>query len=115
MVDHDSPISLSPAGGSIARAIVAEKNPDHWNLPEGTILASATRRGTSFAIDVVIVSTILMLVTDFQLMNVWILETWTTSTHHSVAYSFVLLASHWLYWRLTGIKFSRLCPSIGPT
>ena len=107
MVDHDSPISLSPAGGSIARAIVAEKNPDHWNLPEGPILASATRRGTSFAIDVVIVSTILMLVTDFQLMNVWILETWTTSTHHSVAYSFVLLASHWLYWRLTGIKFSR--------
>ena len=107
MADHDSPISLSPAGGSIARAIVAEKNSEHWNLPEGTILASATRRGTSFAIDVVIVSTILMLVTNFQLMNVWIVETWMTSTHHSVAYTFVLLASHWLYWRVTGIKFSR--------
>ena len=53
MVDHDSPISLSPSGGSIARAIVAEKNSEHWNLPEGTILASATRRGTSFAIDAV--------------------------------------------------------------
>ena len=38
MVEHDSPISLSPSGGSIARAIVAEKNSEHWNLPEGTIL-----------------------------------------------------------------------------
>ena len=52
MADHDSPISLSPSGGSLARVIVAEQNADHWKIPEGTILASATRRGTAFAIDV---------------------------------------------------------------
>jgi uncharacterized RDD family membrane protein YckC len=107
MADHDSPISLSPSGGSLARAIVAEQSSDHWKIPEGTILASAIRRGTAFAIDVVIVTTILMLVTRFQLMNVWNLRTWETSTHHSVAYTFILLASHWLYWRLTGVRFSR--------
>ena len=44
MADHDSPISLSPSGGSLARVIVAEQNADHWKIPEGTILASATRR-----------------------------------------------------------------------
>ena len=96
MADHDSPISLSPSGGSLARVIVAEQNADHWKIPEGTILASATRRGTAFAIDVVIVTTVLMLVTRFQLMNVWNLKTWEDSTHHSLA-----------YWRLTGIMFSR--------
>jgi uncharacterized RDD family membrane protein YckC len=107
VADHDSPISLSPSGGSLARVIVAEQNADHWKIPEGTILASATRRGTAFAIDVVIVTTVLMLVTRFQLMNVWNLKTWEDSTHHSLAYTFILLASHWLYWRLTGIRFSR--------
>ena len=86
---------------------MAEQNADHWKIPEGTILASATRRGTAFAIDVVIVTTVLMLVTRFQLMNVWNLKTWEDSTHHSLAYTFILLASHWLYWRLTGIMFSR--------
>ena len=105
MADHDSPISLSPSGGSLARVIVAEQSSDHWKIPEGTVLASATRRGTAFAIDVVIVTTVLMLVTRFQLMNVWNLKTWEVSTHHSLAYTFILMASHWLYWRLTGIDF----------
>ena len=40
-------------------------------------------------------------------MNVWNLKTWEDSTHHSLAYTFILFASHWLYWRLTGIRFSR--------
>ncbi len=108
MIDHDSPISLTPvSGGTLAKAIVSEQAGEHWNLPEGTILASGVRRGTSLIIDIVIVTTLLMLATKWELFHVWVLETWRTSPHHSIAYSFVLLASHWLYWRITGLWYSR--------
>jgi hypothetical protein len=108
MVDHDSPISLSPSGGStLAKSIVSGQADEHWNLPEGTILASGVRRGTSLVIDIVIVTTVLMLATGWELLHVWILETWRTSPQHSLAYTFVLLASHWLYWRVTGLWYSR--------
>ena len=48
MIDHDSPISLTPVSGvTLAKSIVSEQENEHWNLPEGTILASGVRRGTS--------------------------------------------------------------------
>ena len=108
MIDHDSPISLTPvSGGTLAQSIVSEQANEHWNLPEGTILASGVRRGTSLMIDIVIVTTLLMLATKWELLHVWILETWRTQPHYSLAYTFVLLASHWLYWRITGLWYSR--------
>ena len=107
MDDHDSPISLSPSGGSLARVIVAEQNTDHWKIPEGTILASATRRGTAFAIDVVIVTTVLMLVTRFQLMNVWNLKTWEDfHTSFSGVY-FHIVGITLALLEANGIRFSR--------
>ena len=55
MIDHDSPISLTPVSGvTLAKSIVSEQENEHWNLPEGTILASGVRRGTSLIIDIVI-------------------------------------------------------------
>ena len=45
MVDHDSPISLSPSGGStLAKSIVSGQADEHWNLPEGVILASGVEQ-----------------------------------------------------------------------
>ena len=108
MIDHDSPISLTPVSGvTLAKSIVSEQENEHWNLPEGTILASGVRRGTSLIIDIVIVTTLLMLATRWELLHVWVIETWKTQPQYSLAYTFVLLASHWLYWRITGLWYSR--------
>jgi hypothetical protein len=46
MSDHDSPISLH-GGVTIAKAIMTEKD-GNVSLPEGTILASSTKRVLSF-------------------------------------------------------------------
>lgn len=106
MANHDSPISIQ-RGGNLAKAIVAEKE-GHWSVPDGAILSSGTRRVASFAVDVIIVTTILMVLTRSMIRNAWNITMWVSSDfHHSLAYSMVLLASHWLYWRITGVVFSR--------
>ena len=106
MGDHDSPISIH-GGGTLAKAIVSQEQ-EHWSVPDGAILASATTRAISFVIDVIIVNSILMVVTRERISYAWNLSYWTSEYfHHSAAFAAVLFASHWLYWRLTGLSFSR--------
>ena len=106
MDDHDSPIPLH-GGAPLAKAIVAESE-GHWSVPEGTILASAMRRVVSFVVDVIIVTTIMMIATRSMIRNAWNLTLRTTSEFHfALAFALVILTSHWLYWRVTGVIFSR--------
>jgi uncharacterized RDD family membrane protein YckC len=107
MSDHDSPISLSGSATNLAKSIVAEEG-GHWPVPEGTILASAVRRLTAFVLDSIIVSSILMVATKGYLIDAWNLTLWASKDFHfSLAMVSILLVSHWLYWRLTGIHYSR--------
>ena len=62
MSDHDSPIQINSGGGTLAQQIVSSEQ-SHWSVPDGAILASGVRRTASFTVDVVIVTTILMIVT----------------------------------------------------
>ena len=70
MAEHDSPISLQ-GGGTLAKQIVTAEEGGHWPVPEGTILASGVRRTAALSVDVVIVTTILMVATRWQIMNAW--------------------------------------------
>ena len=107
MNGHDSPISINKGGTTLAKAIVSEDG-GHWPVPEGTILASGVRRIASFVLDTVIVSSILLLITRGFLINLWNLKLWASyDFHYSLAMLFLLLGSHWLYWKYTGIYYSR--------
>jgi uncharacterized RDD family membrane protein YckC len=107
MGDHDSPISLQ-GGGTLAKQIVTAEEGGHWPVPEGTILASGVRRTAALSVDVVIVTTILMVATSGQIIDAWNLTLWASSSfHHALAMVAILLVSHWLYWRLTGLRYSR--------
>ena len=107
MGDHDSPISLQ-GGGTLAKQIVTAEEGGHWPVPEGTILASGVRRTAALSVDVVIVTTILMVATSGQIIDAWNLTLWASSLfHHALAMVAILLVSHWLYWRLTGLRYSR--------
>ena len=106
MSDHDSPISIH-GGGTLAKAIVSQEN-DHWSVPDGSILASWARRMVAFVIDVTIVYSVLNLSTGGMVANALNVRLWTSCHfHYSVAFAAILLASHWLYWRVTGLAFSR--------
>ena len=107
MGDHDSPISLQ-GGGTLAKQIVTAEEGGHWPVPEGTILASGVRRTAALSVDIIIVTTTLMVVSNWQIMNAWNLTLWASSSfHHALAMVAILLVSHWLYWRLTGLRYSR--------
>ena len=107
MNGHDSPISINKGGTTLAKAIVSEDG-GHWPVPEGTILASGVRTIASFVLDTVIVSSILLLITRGFLINLWNLTLWASyDFHYSLAMLFLLLGSHWLYWKYTGIYYSR--------
>ena len=107
MGDHDSPVSLH-GGGTLAKQIVTAEEGGHWPVPEGTILASGVRRTAALSVDVVIVTTILMVATSGQIIDAWNLTLWASSSfHHALAMVAILLVSHWLYWRLTGLRYSR--------
>ena len=106
MGDHDSPISIH-GGGTLAKAIVSQEQ-GHWSVPDGTILSSGSKRLAAFAIDVVIVSSILNLATRGMIANALNLSLWTSSDfHYAVAFAAIFLTTHWLYWRLTGLVLSR--------
>ncbi|MDP6662096.1 MAG: RDD family protein [Candidatus Thalassarchaeaceae archaeon] len=106
MADHDSPLSLH-GGTTVAKAIVSQSD-GYWSVPEGTILASTMGRIVSFVIDVIIVTTILMIATRSMIRNAWSLTLWISPEFHfALAFALILLASHWLYWRVTGVTFSR--------
>ena len=106
--DHDSPISLQ-GGGTLAKQLVATEDGGHWPVPEGTILASGVSRVAAFSVDVVIVTTILMVVTGWRIMDAWNITLWKEfpDFHFALAMAVILLTAHWLYWRLTGLRYSR--------
>ncbi|MEE2629676.1 MAG: RDD family protein [Candidatus Thermoplasmatota archaeon] len=105
MSDHESPISIQ-AGGTLAKAIVSQG--EHWSVPDGAILASWMLRVAAFLVDVVIVNSVLMLISRQEIMNAWNLSLWNSADfHYALAFSVTILASHWLYWRLTGLAYSR--------
>jgi uncharacterized RDD family membrane protein YckC len=105
--DHDSPISLQ-GGGTLAKQLVAAEDGGHWPVPEGTILASGVSRVAAFSVDVVIVTTILMVVTGWRIMDAWNITLWSSPDFHfALAMAVILLTAHWLYWRLTGLRYSR--------
>lgn len=105
--DHDSPISLQ-GGGTLAKQLVAAEDGGHWPVPEGTILASGVSRVAAFSVDVVIVTTILMVVTGWRIRYAWNIILWSSSDFHfALAMAVILLTAHWLYWRLTGLRYSR--------
>lgn len=107
MSDHDSPISLQ-GGGTLAKQLVAAEDGGHWPVPEGTILASGVSRVAAFSVDVVIVTTILMVVTGWRIMDAWNITLWSSPDFHfALAMAAILLTAHWLYWRLTGLRYSR--------
>ena len=96
MGDHDSPISIH-GGGTLAKAIVQEQ--EHWSVPDGTILSSGSKRLAAFAIDVVIVSSILDLATRGMVVNALNISLWASSDfHYAVAFAAIFLTTHWLYW-----------------
>ena len=105
--DHDSPISLQ-GDGTLAKQLVAAEDGGHWPVPEGTILASGVSRVAAFSVDVVIVTTILMVVTGWCIMDAWNITLWSSPDFHfALAMAVILLTTHWLYWRLTGLRYSR--------
>ena len=107
LADHDSPISLQ-GGGTLAKQLVAAEDGGHWPVPEGTILAGGVSRVAAFSVDVVIVTTILMVVTGWRIMDAWNITLWSSPNFHfALAMAVILLTTHWLYWRLTGLRYSR--------
>tara|TARA_B100000029_G_scaffold509403_1_gene598498 strand:- start:524 stop:1099 length:576 start_codon:yes stop_codon:yes gene_type:complete len=107
MADHESPIQLNVGGGTLAKQIVASEQ-DHVNLPDGVILASGVRRVAAFTVDVVIITTVLMVATGGRLIDAWNLALWNSADFHfALAHALVLMVAHWLYWRLTGLAYSR--------
>ena len=107
MADHDSPISLQ-GGGTLAKQILTAEEGGHWPVPEGTVLASGIRRIAALSVDVVIVTTILMVASRGQIIDAWNLTLWnSTNFHYALAMAGLILVSHWLYWRLTGLRYSR--------
>ena len=107
MADHDSPISMK-GGGTLAKQILTAEEGGHWPVPEGTILASGVRGIAALCVDVVIVTTILMVVSRGQIIDAWNLTLWSSSNfHYALAMAILIFVSHWLYWRLTGLRYSR--------
>ena len=107
MAAHDSPISLQ-GGGTLAKQILTAEEGGHWPVPEGTVLASGIRRIAALSVDVVIVTTILMVASRGQIIDAWNLTLWnSTNFHYALAMAGLILVSHWLYWRLTGLRYSR--------
>ena len=80
----------------------------HWPVAEGTILASGVRRIASFVLDTTIVNTILLILSKGKMINAWNLTLWSSSNfHHALAMGIIILISHWLYWKYTGLYYSR--------
>tara|TARA_B100000029_G_C17190952_1_gene820589 strand:- start:187 stop:633 length:447 start_codon:yes stop_codon:yes gene_type:complete len=62
----------------------------------------------AFTADVVIVTTILMVATGGRLLDAWNLTLWGSADFHfALAHALILMVAHWLYWRLTGLAYSR--------
>ena len=92
MKDHESPISINTGSGTLAKAIVSDRD-GHKDIPEGTIFASRIDRLASFILDVIVITTILLFVTRGGIFYIWNLSMWvSTDFHYSLVMSFVFFA-----------------------
>ena len=77
-------------------------------MPEGVILASASRRSAALIIDMTLLSAVLIVITRGRIVNIWNPDLLLSlSFHYWIAMVIILTASTWLYFRLTGVVFSR--------
>lgn len=106
--DHSSPISIHSGGFNLAREAVAKQENSAWPMPEGVILASASRRSAALIIDMTLLSAVLIVITRGRIVNIWNPDLLLSlSFHYWIAMVIILTASTWLYFRLTGVVFSR--------
>ena len=106
--DHSSPISIHSGGFSLAREAVAKQERSAWPMPEGVILAGASRRSAALIIDMTLLSAILTVATRGRIVNIWNSDLlFSTSFHYWIVMVLILTGSTWLYFRLTGVVFSR--------
>ena len=91
-------------GGTLAQQVLS-------SAPEGMLIAPVWRRIAAFAIDVVVMSLLLQVLTRFQFLE--ILISWNYLTENlRYAASFLMtwvifFASLWLYWKYTGRAYGR--------
>ncbi|MBL20690.1 MAG: hypothetical protein CMB42_02330 [Euryarchaeota archaeon] len=105
---HSSPISIHKSGLNLARQAVAEQDKSNWPMPEGTILAGAGRRAGALVIDMTLMSAVLTVLTRGRIVNIWNIDLIISQDiHYWVAMVAILSLSFWLYFRTTGIFFSR--------
>ena len=77
-------------------------------MPEGVILAGASRRSAALIIDMTLLSAILTVATRGRIVNIWNSDLlFSTSFHYWIVMVLILTGSTWLYFRLTGVVFSR--------
>ena len=108
---HSSPIRIHNSGTNLAKQALAEQEKSNWPMPEGTILAGAGRRGGALIIDMTLLLAILAIATRGRIFNAWNMRLIPSSdVHYWIAMVLILSVSTWLYFRATGIVFSRsLC------
>tara|TARA_B000000609_G_scaffold71092_1_gene53268 strand:+ start:5891 stop:6505 length:615 start_codon:yes stop_codon:yes gene_type:complete len=108
----EGPISTHGQVTNLAKHIVSVEH-DHWKIPDGTILAPIYKRVAGFILDVIFVMSVLSILGgrfdgQFRVMLAWDLTTWISPDfHHSLAWTIAILLSHFLYWKYSGLRFSR--------
>lgn len=106
--DRSSPITIHGGGFNLAREVVAKQENSAWPMPEGVILAGASRRAAALIIDMTLLSAILTIVTRGRIVNIWNFELlFSLNFYYWVVMVLILTGSTWLYFRLTGVVFSR--------
>ena len=92
----------------MAKQALAEQEKSNWPMPEGTILAGAGRRGGALVIDMTLLLAILAIATRGRIFNAWNIRLIPSfDVHYWIAMVLILCVSTWLYFRATGIVFSR--------
>lgn len=105
---HSSPIKIHNPGTNLAKQALAEQEKSNWPMPEGTILAGAGRRGGALVIDMTLLLAILAIATRGRIFNAWNIRLIPSfDVHYWIAMVLILCVSTWLYFRATGIVFSR--------
>ena len=99
----DNPVTVYQ-GGTLAQQVLS-------SAPEGMLIAPVWRRIAAFAIDVVVMSLLLQVLTRFQFLEILISWNYLTEDLRYAA-SFLMtwvifFASLWLYWKYTGRAYGR--------
>lgn len=116
MSDEETPVSHH-TGGPVnpAKAAVAAAG-DHWNLPEGVVLAGTFPRAFAYIMDTIFVMGVLYLLTSIlggqagsivQAFNIELLLMGGRGTALFLADWFLIFGAHYLYHLHTGVRFSR--------